>query len=120
MKRSNLRKRNYKRLKKLKARQFGGKAVVIRMLDCAACGEKPTEEKPSHAAHVVSRGAGGTSKDLIPLCHICHERQHKWGIKTFADAYKLDLKALAMKYEKIWQDWQKARVDTEDTRALEF
>lgn len=57
----------------------------------------------SEAAHTKSRGAGGTSKHLIPLCTRHHLEQHGLGIKTFAAKYGLALHDLAEFYEHLWQ-----------------
>ena len=47
----------------------------IRSHPCACCGRQDHIE----AAHVKSRGAGGTAQDMIPLCCFCHHDQHKGG-----------------------------------------
>lgn len=56
-----------------------------------------------------SRGAGGTSDHLVPLCRMCHIEQHAKGIKTFfaglGSASHLDTAAV---YHKEWldvEDW---------------
>jgi hypothetical protein len=56
------------------------------------------------AAHTKSRGAGGDSTHLIPLCRKHHHEQHAVGIKTFATKYGLDLDALADFYERRFQE----------------
>jgi hypothetical protein len=58
------------------------------------------------AAHTKSRGAGGDSTHLIPLCTAHHHEQHTRGVETFAAKYGLDLEKLATKYEADWQLWQ--------------
>lgn len=47
----------------------------IRSKPCACCGRGDHIE----AAHVRSRGAGGTAEDQIPLCCFCHYDQHNGG-----------------------------------------
>jgi hypothetical protein len=87
---------------------FGDKAAWIRMEPCAVfehgrglndCNHMAKRE----AAHVKSRGAGGTSTHMIPLCNLHHAEQHAVGIQTFATKYGLDLEALAAEYERRWQ-----------------
>ena len=80
---------------------FGLKASWIRSLPCAAC----KKHGPSDPAHMRSRGAGGTSKHLVPLCRMCHIDQHTRGIKTFfADYGYADPLELAEHYEQLWLD----------------
>lgn len=50
---------------------------------------------PIAAAHVVSRGAGGTKRDLVPLCFRHHREQHDVGIKSFEEKYDLSLRTAA-------------------------
>jgi len=45
--------------------------------------------------HVKSRGAGGTYKDLAPLCAWHHHCIHNEGKKTFAKRHSKDLAAVA-------------------------
>lgn len=66
----------------------------IRTLPCSV----PTCWKsPVHAAHVKSRGAGGTWKDLVPLC-MYHHREYDDQLgspERFNAKYDVDLVALA-------------------------
>ena len=39
--------------------------------------------------------AGGTRRDLVPLCAHHHREQHDTGVETFATRYQVDLAALA-------------------------
>lgn len=83
------------------ARNFGAKRFWIVTLDCVipGCWQTPVE-----AAHVKSRGAGGTSAHMVPLCALHHAEQHAIGIRTFGEAkYGLDLLAIAAKLEAEWQ-----------------
>ena len=80
-------------------RQFGPKADWIRTLPCAACGR----DGPSDPAHMKSRGAGGTSDHLVPLCRMCHTEQHTKGIKTFFSKHGIiDTLDLAERYHQRW------------------
>lgn len=84
-------------------KQFGEKAAWIRTLPCAACGKFG----PSDPAHMRSRGAGGTSEHLVPLCRLCHIDQHNRGIKTFFKDYGIDdHMGLAEKYHARWKDFE--------------
>lgn len=98
--RTAVKKRNAKRLRETRARQFGPHAERVRALPCCACGARP----PSQPHHVKSRGAGGTWRDLVPLCGYCHLIIHAIGAKSFGRAHNVDLAAvareLAMKEEQ--------------------
>lgn len=91
-----LRQRDAKRLRKLQEKQFGDHATYIRSLPCCACNRCP----PSEPAHVKSRGAGGTAKDLVPMCAYHHRKQHGLGIATFQRLYQIDLRGLA---DQLWE-----------------
>jgi 5-methylcytosine-specific restriction endonuclease McrA len=85
--------------KELRDRQFGPKAEWIRSLPCCACGT----DGPCDAAHMKSRGAGGTSDHLVPLCRECHTEQHTTGIKTFFSKHGvIDILDLAERYHQKW------------------
>jgi hypothetical protein len=101
-----VKKRNEARIKKRKTDAFGeGKAAFVRSFACAVSTIGVAHSVfDKHAAHIKSRGAGGSSKHLIPLCGKHHAEQHAIGIKSFAAKYGLDLEALAAKYEVYWQD----------------
>lgn len=86
-------KRNAKRAKQRRERDFGEQAELARRSPCCACGSPP----PSEPAHVRSRGAGGTAKDIAALCSSCHHEQHRHGIKTFQERHGVDLAAEAAK-----------------------
>lgn len=63
---------------------------AIQRLSCLACGSTPSQN-----AHVRSRAAGGTWKDVVPLCGKCHTEQHQVGVETFQERRGLDLEAEA-------------------------
>lgn len=103
-------KANRKRARVRNEKAFGSKAAWVRTLPCVVgVSERfrfdgdPQCEGGMEASHVKSRGAGGTSKDLAPMCAKHHHRFHQWGRATFAATYNLDLPALAAQYEAIWQ-----------------
>jgi hypothetical protein len=92
MKRSQIRKVNPKRKRARFEAAYGSQANVerIRALPCVICGRTPSE-----AAHVRSRGAGGTWRDIVPLCTTHHRMQHDMGIRSFERHYGVDLAELA-------------------------
>lgn len=84
------------------ARQYGGPGypekdyrtyVVLR--PCCACRANDSIE----AHHVKTRAAGGTWKDLVPLCNGCHTEYHqRYGsVVRFREAYGVDLADVARK-----------------------
>ena len=91
--------RKFAKRVRLYEKQFGKKADWIRSLPCSACGAGA----PSDPAHMRSRGAGGTSEHLVPLCRMCHIDQHNRGIKTFfAEHGHSDPLELARHYHKLY------------------
>ncbi len=101
-----IRRVNKERRAKLYARNFGPKATWIRSLACATCGANDQIQ----AAHIRSRGAGGSSVDLIPQCAPCHGQWHALGRLTFCARFGVtlgDLQQLAADLERQWQ--QKGR-----------
>lgn len=103
-----LKKRNAKRRAKLFDEQFGSVAFVkwVRLQSCAIpkCGAWPCE-----AAHVVSRGAGGTAEDIVALCQYHHRRQHDMGVESFEREYGVDLRVLAEWTQTRWTLYQGKR-----------
>lgn len=85
--------------------QFGSEAFRkwVRMQTCVipGCGGWPCE-----AAHVVSRGAGGTARDIVPLCHAHHEEQHRVGIQTFQARHNVELDVCAEWTQTRWTLYQ--------------
>lgn len=101
---SNIRRRNEKRSRERRARNFGDEADILRLMPCRLSAAMPPRGLGWHApgcrgdivpAHVCSRGAGGGRFDIIPLCQGHHDEQHACGIETFATRYGLDLRAEA-------------------------
>jgi hypothetical protein len=84
----------------------------IRTLPCAVpvCWAGPV-----HAAHVKSRGAGGTWRDLVPLC-MYHHREYDDRLgspRRFMEKYDVDLVALAKNLADLVPD-PPPTGDTED------
>ena len=82
-------------------REFGDYAEVIRQSECCACSKSP----PSDPHHVRARGAGGTKKDLVPLCRDCHNTVHNIGIESFRTRYGIDLKTIARIRWNCYEVW---------------
>jgi hypothetical protein len=101
---------NRKRKKERFAAAFmdwrGDKGAWIRQLNCVVCGVVPSE-----AAHVKSRAAGGTAKDLVPLCTFHHRQQHDMGILTFEEHHDVDLEMASWAYEDRWDAVEAGGVD---------
>ena len=102
---------NRKRAAKRKARDFGPYADWIRTQPCCISGKRTGEDGVLpytrcfvEAAHVRSRGAGGTSDaNLVPLDWVLHSAQHTSGIRALEKKYGVDLKALAADYWAAYQ-----------------
>lgn len=45
--------------------------------------------------HIKTRRAGGTWRDLVPLCHTHHVEFHNMGVGSFERRYAVDLHAVA-------------------------
>jgi hypothetical protein len=55
------------------------------------------------AHHTRTRGAGGTSADLVPLLEYLHRFLHEHGVRTFEAIYGVNLREKARFYETDWQ-----------------
>lgn len=67
------------------------------------------------AAHVRSRGAGGTAKDMVGMCWFHHQvEQHGDGIKTFQKKYGIDLEAEAARLWEENDNWEGEGDSNED------
>lgn len=95
--RTRLRPRNAKRLKRLRDVQFGPQAALCRTLRCCICNAPP----PSDPHHVKSRGAGGTDADYVALCRRCHDGLHRHGERWLTVYYS---------GPQIWPDTALAKV----------
>lgn len=85
---SPLRRWNRERAAKRFEVAFGERGALVRKLPCLVgqgcygCIE---------AAHARSRGAGGTRRDLVPLCFAHHSEQHRIGRQSFELKHGLNL-----------------------------
>ena len=94
---------------------FGDKGEWIRHQRCVCTGRATGQwVKDRHlgmvrvevvAAHATSRGAGGDSRDLIPLADHLHKWAHGVGGShpALGRRFGLDLKELAKDFEARWQ-----------------
>ena len=89
MKRSRIKPANPERLAKRRELQFGDAAELVRWMPC--CVPACIARLPSDPHHAKSRGAGGTSADLVPLCHPHHVEIHAVGRRTFERAHGVEL-----------------------------
>ena len=96
MKRSPIKRVNHKRKAKLYLIQFGPHSDWIRELGCLVCNERPVQPH-----HFPTRGAGGTAKDLTPLCQYHHAQFHEMGPGSFQETYEVDLVAEAA---RLWAE----------------
>lgn len=87
--RAPIRKRNQKRLAERRLEQFGTpeQTAMINAMSCC-CSEAPRPHPActggwSDPSHIVSRAAGGTIRDQVPMSRGCHNAWHQHG----QDAY---------------------------------
>ena len=85
-----IRKRNPKRLTKLRLVQFGTaeQTAMINAMPCV-CHEAPRRHPecnggPSDPSHVTTRGAGGMACDQVPQSRGCHDAFHRQGRDSYA------------------------------------
>lgn len=83
-------------------RAYGGvdRLAWLHGLFCLVC-----ETTPCEAAHVGSGGMGrkADAEFTVPLCHRHHMELHAVGIKTFAQAHRIDLVAEAARVALAWE-----------------
>ena len=75
----------YGMLKRLLRRTAPEYLVFVRTRPCIVC-----RSGASDAHHLVSRGAGGSDYQAIPLCRKHHSEIHQVGRGKFRDRYELD------------------------------
>lgn len=93
--------RNEKRASVTWARAFHSEAYVahVHSFECIVPG---CESRQIEACHAVSRGAGGTWRDLFACCHVHHEIQHFNGIETFQRAFGVSVRDAADRVHERW------------------
>jgi hypothetical protein len=99
--RTPMRKSNPKRKLERFARAYGspGRVAWVRSLACVGDGCR----EPSEAAHLRSRGAGGTADDLFPACRSHHSEQHRIGMREFQARHGIDLSGVAAAVALRWR-----------------
>lgn len=114
--RTTLPRRNPERAARRFAVQFGSAERVewLHGFPCCACGHRGE----IHAHHVVSRGAGGTADDMVPLCATCHARVHTIGRTRFEAERGVDLGAEARRFAAMWEEYARRIVDALNREAL--
>ena len=57
----------------------------MRQDHCEACGRF----HPLDRAHIKSKGSGGSMgpDNLLALCRVCHQAQHRWGWAKFVEEF---------------------------------
>lgn len=94
---------NKGRKARLREQQWGppGWVQFVKSQRCCAC-HGPYPE----AAHEPSRGAGGTWKDIVPLCAHCHRTRpgaiHQIGRRLFEEKNNLDLEEVKARLLDKW------------------
>lgn len=95
-------KANRERLARLERENYGPEAVWIRGEPCEVTGAPPA---PSVAAHPKTRGAGGTSKDLVPFHPLVEIDWHSLDEAKWEEKYgrsKEDVRDAAPRYYARW------------------
>jgi len=74
--------------------------AFVRQLPCVACGKAA----PSDAAHERTGTDGGvgvkpSDRYAVPLCSVCHAKQHRLGELTFWSALRIDPLNVAL---RLW------------------
>lgn len=96
-----IRRRNEARADVLYARAFGGPLYpaddygdFIRSKPCC-CGRNPKACGRVQGHHWISRGAGGTWREMVPLGDNCHLEVHAIGSKTFQTERGISFREIA-------------------------
>ena len=79
----------------------------VRARPCAICLQSGRMRYGCEAAHVRTRRNNGDRANLYPACagldgH--HAEQHRMGVTSFSNKYKVDLRVLADGYWHAWLD----------------
>lgn len=90
-------------------RDYGPKSSWVR--DCLLCvvsGSEGSKRNPIVVAHVRGRGAGGDSRNIVPMLASLHDELHAKGQETFAANYPwVNLEEAADLIEDQWQRFVK-------------
>ena len=71
----------------------------VHSLGCSVAGCRETKIE---AAHAVSRGAGGTWADVLPLCQVHHQLSHTLGATNFDRRFDMDSQLIASAVHQRW------------------
>jgi hypothetical protein len=79
--------------------------AFVRQLPCVACGKAA----PSEAAHVRTGTDGGVDvkpgdRYTVPLCTVCHAKQHRIGELTFWSTLRIDPVNVALRLWSVSAD----------------
>lgn len=103
---------NRERRKKNFARAYNSPAFVrwISRLPCYACNY--AGPSPRQAAHSVTGGMGRKADacTILPLCGVCHARQHTLGWLAIG----MTLEGAKAAAEQTWASWEARRGETND------
>lgn len=80
-------------------KKYYGSIERVKLLNATPC--LICSNLPSDAAHTVSKSAGGTFTDLLPLCRTHHSQLHNLGTQTFEKLHNIKLTELAKEFAKI-------------------
>lgn len=67
--------------------------LMIKAMPCVVCHDYTVESDTAHVGS--SKGAGGSYKDLIPLCRVHHTELHAIGKTSFQKVHDICLEAEA-------------------------
>ena len=85
--------RNEKRARERFKKDYGTQGAMAHRSPCYACTrgcDREPDEQETQAAHVKrSRGAGGASGAIVPMCARCHAYQHNHGAAALEEKYGL-------------------------------
>lgn len=77
----------------------------IRRFPCVCCGKSRWIEAAHFGKHGISQKA--SDKDVLPLCHICHQTgpkaYHKLGPVNFAAYHGIDVEAHQGYFQDVWE-----------------
>jgi hypothetical protein len=84
-------------------RDFGSieRVLWINAQPCVVGARYGCGKRQNH--HVVSRGAGGTYLDVVPLCEMHHGQLHQIGRASFERVYQIDLTKCAVEVAGLWE-----------------
>lgn len=99
------RKRQQKRAREMRGRDFGPHAGFVRSFPCAACGTSSVDRSSHHEPPRSKKGDPPMVERQTPLCGECHtddsrRARHKVGRDTFERQHGINLREIAA---ALWQ-----------------